>query len=174
MGDCDQLMPRYLRFVKGIMDAKRYVAQRFSRNPATRSAGHGDPSASDQKVLSTIAELQSKQPEDYRTLWTQLSTVLKEGLMSDFDNQDVLLRVSSFASAHSDEELTTLADYVERMTDGQEQIFYATGESREHLLKSPHLEAFKTNGYDVLLLTDPVDEIWVDRSPSSTANRRSR
>ena len=81
--------------------------------------------------------------------------------MSDFDNQDMLLRISSFASTHSDEELTTLAEYVERMKDGQEQIFYATGESREQLLKSPHLEAFKAKGYEVLLLTDPVDEIWV-------------
>jgi molecular chaperone HtpG len=94
-------------------------------------------------------------------LWTQFGTVLKEGLLSDFDNQDVLLRVSSFASTHSDEELITLAGYVERMKDGQEQIFYATGESREQLLNSPHLEAFKGKGYEVLLLTDPVDEIWV-------------
>ena len=85
--------------------------------------------------------------------------------MSDFDNQDLLLRISSFASTHSDEELTTLAGYVVRMKDGQEQIFYATGQSREQLLKSPHLEAFKAKGYEVLLLTDPVDEIWVGSVP---------
>ena len=161
MGDCDQLMPRYLRFVKGVVDAQdmslnvsREILQQDRQVTAIRRR-------LTKKVLSTIAELQSKRPEDYRILWTQFGTVLKEGLMSDFDNQDVLLRVSSFASTHSDEELTTLADYVERMKDGQEQIFYATGESREHLLKSPHLEAFKANGYEVLLLTDPVDEIWV-------------
>jgi molecular chaperone HtpG len=161
MGDCDQLMPRYLRFVKGVVDAQdmslnvsREILQQDRQVTAIRRR-------LTKKVLSTIAELQSKQPEDYRILWTQFGTVLKEGLMSDFDNQDVLLRVSSFASTHSDKELTTLADYVERMKDGQEQIFYATGESREHLLKSPHLEAFKANGYEVLLLTDPVDEIWV-------------
>ena len=161
MGDCDQLMPRYLRFVKGVVDAQdmslnvsREILQQDRQVTAIRRR-------LTKKVLSTIAELQSKQPEDYRILWTQFGTVLKEGLMSDFDNQDVLLRVSSFASTHSDEELTTLADYVERMKDGQEQIFYATGESREQLLKSPHLEAFKAKGYEVLLLTDPVDEIWV-------------
>ena len=161
MGDCDQLMPRYLRFVKGVVDAQdmslnvsREILQQDRQVTAIRRRLA-------KKVLSTIAELQSKQPEDYRTLWTQFGTVLKEGLMSDFDNQDVLLRVSSFASTHSGEELTTLADYVERMKDGQEQIFYATGESREQLLKSPHLEAFKAKGYEVLLLTDPVDEIWV-------------
>jgi molecular chaperone HtpG len=113
------------------------------------------------KVLSTIRDLQSERPEDYHTLWTQFGRALKEGLMSDSDNQDTLLRISSFASTHSESEPTTLAEYVERMKDGQEQIFYATGESREQLLKSPHLEAFKAKGYEVLLLTDPVDEIWV-------------
>jgi molecular chaperone HtpG len=81
--------------------------------------------------------------------------------MSDLDNQDTLLGISSFASTHSEEEPTTLAEYVERMKDGQEQIFYATGETRQQILKSPHLEAFKAKGYEVLLLTDPVDEIWV-------------
>jgi molecular chaperone HtpG len=87
--------------------------------------------------------------------------VLKEGLLSDFDNQDTLLRISSFASTHSEDEPTTLAEYVERMKDGQKQIYYATGETREQLLKSPHLEVFKAKGYEVLLLTDPVDEVWV-------------
>ena len=81
--------------------------------------------------------------------------------MLDYDNQETLLEVSSFASTHSDEELTTLAGYVERMKDGQEQIFYATGDSRQQILNSPHLEAFKAKGYEVLLLTDTVDEIWV-------------
>jgi molecular chaperone HtpG len=85
--------------------------------------------------------------------------------MSDSDNQDTLLQISSFASTRSEEELTTLASYVERMKDGQEQIFYATGQSREQLLKSPHLEAFKAKGYEVLLLTDPVDEVWVGSIP---------
>jgi molecular chaperone HtpG len=112
------------------------------------------------KVLSSIKGLQAERPQDYRTFWTQFGAVLKEGLMSDTDNQDVLLQISSFASTHSDEP-TTLASYVERMKEGQEQIFYATGQSREQILKSPHLEAFKAKGYEVLLLTDPVDEVWV-------------
>jgi len=113
------------------------------------------------KVLSTIKDLQSERPEDYRTFWTQFGRVLKEGLLSDFDNRDTLLRISSFASTHSDEEPTTLAQYVERIKEGQNQIFYATGETRQQLLKSPHLETFKAKGYEVLLLTDPVDEVWV-------------
>jgi molecular chaperone HtpG len=112
------------------------------------------------KVLSTIKDLQSERPEDYRTFWTQFGRVLKEGLLSDFDNQDTLLRIYSFASTHSDEAPTTLAEYLERMKEGQKQIFYATGETRQHILKSPHLRRSRP-GYEVLLLTDPVDEVWV-------------
>src|SRR6202453_2998313 len=161
MGDCEQLMPRYLRFIKGVVDAQdmslnvsREILQQDRQINAIRRR-------LTKKVLSAIKDLQSERPEDYRTFWSQFGKVLKEGLMLDFDNQETLLTVSSFASTHSDDELTTLAEYIERMKDGQEQIYYATGESRQQLLNSPHLEAFKAKGYEVLLLTDPVDEIWV-------------
>jgi molecular chaperone HtpG len=161
MGDCDQLMPRYLRFVKGVVDAQdlslnvsREMLQQDRQINAIRRR-------LTKKVLSTIKELQSERPDDYRTFWGQFGKVLKEGLMRDVDNQETLLQISSFASTHSDDELTTLADYVERMKDGQQQIFYATGESRQQILNSPHLEAFKAKGYEVLLLTDAVDEIWL-------------
>jgi molecular chaperone HtpG len=161
MGDCDELMPRYLRFIKGVVDAQdlslnvsREILQQDRQITAIRRR-------LTKKVLSTIKDLQSQRPEDYRTFWGQFGMVLKEGLMRDFDNQETLLQISSFASTHSDDELTTLADYVERMKDGQEQIFYATGESRQQILNSPHLEAFKAKGYEVLLLTDAVDEIWL-------------
>src|SRR5246500_3096362 len=161
MGDCDELMPAYLRFIKGVVDAQdlslnvsREILQQDRQIKAIRRR-------LTKKGLSTLKELEFERPEDYRTFWTQFGRVLKEGLMSDFDNQDTLLRVSSFASTHSDEEATTLAEYVERMKDGQTEIFYATGETRQQILKSPHLEAFKAKGYEVLVLTDPVDEVWV-------------
>ncbi|MDV3135224.1 molecular chaperone HtpG [Mycobacterium sp. 29Ha] len=161
MADCDELLPRHLRFVKGVVDAEdmslnvsREMLQQDRQVSAIRRR-------LTKKVLSTIKTMQSERPQDYATLWTQFGAVLKEGLMSDFDNQETLLNISSFASTQSDEALTTLAQYVERMKDGQEQIFYATGQSREQLVKSPHLEAFKAKGYEVLLLTDPVDEVWV-------------
>ena len=161
MSDCDQLMPHYLRFVKGVVDAQdmslnvsREILQQDRQIKAIRRR-------LTKKVLSTIKEMQSERLENYRMFWTQFGRVLKEGLLSDFENQDTLLRISSFASTRSEEEPTTLAEYVERMKDGQKQIFYATGESRELLLKSPHLEAFNAKGYEVLLLTDPVDEVWV-------------
>ncbi|SOJ56037.1 Chaperone protein HtpG [Mycobacterium simulans] len=161
MGDCDQLMPEYLRFVKGVVDAQdlslnvsREILQQDRQIKAIRRR-------LTKKVLTTIKDLQSARPEDYRTFWTQFGKVVKEGLMSDFDNQETLLQISSFASTHSEEEATTLAAYLERMKEGQTQIFYATGETRQQILKSPHLEAFKAKGYEVLLLTDPIDEIWV-------------
>ncbi|TAM72150.1 molecular chaperone HtpG [Mycobacterium sp.] len=161
MGDCDQLMPEYLRFVKGVVDAQdmslnvsREILQQDRQINAIRRR-------LTKKVLSTIKDLQSERPDDYRTFWTQFGRVVKEGLLSDFDNQDTLLQISSFASTHSEEEPTTLAQYVERMKEGQTQIFYATGDTRQQILKSPHLEAFKAKGYEVLLLTDPVDEVWV-------------
>jgi molecular chaperone HtpG len=161
MDDCQDLVPGYLRFIKGVVDAQdlslnvsRELLQQDRQVAAIRRRVT-------KKVLSTIDGLRSERPADYHTLWTHFGGVLKEGLMSDFDNQDMLLRISSFASTHDDENLVTLAEYVERMKDGQEQIFYATGQSREQLLSSPHLEAFKAKGYEVLLLTDPVDEVWV-------------
>ncbi len=161
MGDCDQLMPRYLRFVKGVVDAQdlslnvsREILQQDRQINAIRRR-------LTKKVLSTIKELQSERPEDYRTFWGEFGKVLKEGLMRDFDNQETLLEVSSFASTHSEDQLTTLAQYVERMKEGQRQIYYATGESPQQILNTPHLEAFKAKGYEVLLLSDTVDEIWL-------------
>ena len=165
MDDCDQLMPMYLRFVKGVVDAEdmslnvsREILQQDRQINAIRRR-------LTKKVLSAIKDIQTERPDDYRTFWTQFGRVVKEGLMSDFDNRDTLLEISSFVSTHSDTEPTTLAEYVGRMKEGQEQIFYATGDSRQQVESSPHLEAFKAKGYEVLLLTDPVDEVWVGLVP---------
>jgi molecular chaperone HtpG len=161
MSDCEQLMPRYLRFVKGVVDAQdlslnvsREILQQDRQINAIRRR-------LTKKVLSTIKDLQSERPDDYRTFWSEFGKVLKEGLMRDFDNQETLLEISSFASTHSEEQLTTLAEYVGRMKEDQRQIFYATGESPQQILNTPHLEAFKAKGYEVLLLADTVDEIWL-------------
>lgn len=165
MGDCDELVPEYLRFVKGVVDAQdmslnvsREILQQDRQIKVIRRS-------LTKKVLSALKDLQANRPDDYTTFWTQFGRVFKEGLISDGDNRDALLRLSSFASTASEEQSTTLADYVARMKDGQEQIFYATGESRQLLERSPHLEAFKAKGYEVLLLTDPVDEVWVESVP---------
>jgi molecular chaperone HtpG len=161
MGDCDQLMPRYLRFIKGVVDAQD-LALNVSREMLQQDRQiNAIRRRLTKKVLSTIKDLQSERPEDYRSFWGEFGKVLKEGLMRDFDNQEALLEISSFASTHSEDQLTTLAEYVGRMKEGQRQIFYATGESPQQILSTPHLEAFKAKGYEVLLLSDTVDEIWL-------------
>ncbi|BBZ27126.1 chaperone protein HtpG [Mycolicibacterium madagascariense] len=163
MGDCDDLVPEYLRFIKGVVDAQdmslnvsREILQQDRQIKVIRRS-------LTKKVLSAIKDLQANRPDDYATFWSQFGRVFKEGLISDGDNRDAVLRASSFASTFS--ESTTLADYVGRMKEGQEQIYYATGESKALLERSPHLEAFKAKGYEVLLLTDPVDEVWVGSVP---------
>ncbi len=169
MDDCEELMPEYLRFVKGVVDAQdlslnvsREILQQDRQIRAIRRR-------LTKKVLTTIKDLMSSEDTEaqdkYRTVWSQFGRVLKEGLLSDFDNRDTLLEISSFPSTHSEDEQTTLAQYVERMKDGQEQIYYLTGESRQQLEASPHMEAFRARGLEVLLLTDPVDEMWVTSVP---------
>lgn len=162
MDDCEALLPPYLRFVKGVVDAQdlslnvsREILQqdRHIRMMQRRLT---------KKVLSTIKEIKTKDADRYATFWREFGTALKEGLVTDSENRDAILAVSSFATTHSDDEPTTLAQYVERMKDGQEDIYYITGESRESIENSPHMEAFRDKGVEVLLLTDAVDEVWVD------------
>ena len=114
------------------------------------------------KVLSTIKTMQSEHPERYATLWSELGRALKEGLLEDPDNREKILEICSFPSTHDASEPTTLRAYRERMPEGQQQIYYLTGESRTAVEHSPHMEALRAKGYEVLLLTDPIDEVWVD------------
>jgi molecular chaperone HtpG len=164
MDDSRELMPDYLRFVKGVVDAadlslniSREILQQDRHIQLIRRRLA-------KKVLSTIKDLQTKDPEKYATLWREFGRAIKEGLLGDPDDQKAILDVSSFAST-AGPETTTLAAYVERMPEGQEEIYYMTGETRAQVENSPHMEAFKAKGYEVLLLTDPVDEIWVDAVP---------
>ena len=162
MDNCEELMPEYLRFVKGVVDAQdlslnvsREILQQDRQIQAIRKRLV-------RKVLSTVKDLQQAEDKtSYETFWREFGRVLKEGLLSDFDNRETLLQVSSFASTHSDEKPTSLADYVARMAEGQDKIFYMTGESRRQIEASPHMEAFKAKDLEVLVLTDPVDEMWV-------------
>ncbi len=165
MDDCEALMPPYLRFVKGVVDAQDLslnVSREILQQDRQIQLMHRRLA---KKVLSTIKDMLSGSPERYATLWREFGRVIKEGLLGDFENRDAILGVSSFASTHDAESPTTLAQYVERMKDGQEHIFYLTGESRQALENSPHMEAFRAKGIEVLLLTDPVDEVWVDAVP---------
>ncbi len=162
MDECDALVPEYLRFVKGVVDAhdlslniSREILQQDRHIQLMRRRLV-------RKVLSTVTSMMADDAQRYRTFWQEFGRALKEGLYSDPDNRAAILDVASFASTRDPEELTTLRGYVERMKDGQEEIYYATGESRTTIENSPHMEAFRAKGYEVLLLTDSVDEVWVD------------
>ncbi|CAM5507660.1 Chaperone protein HtpG OS=Streptomyces albaduncus OX=68172 GN=htpG PE=3 SV=1 [Streptomyces griseoloalbus] len=162
MDDCEALLPAYLRFVKGVVDAQdlslnvsREILQqdRHIRMMQRRLT---------KKVLSSVKSMLADAPEKYATFWREFGAVVKEGLVTDPDNRDALLAVASFASTREDDGTVTLAQYVERMPEDQDDIYYVTGESREAIVNSPHMEAFRERGIEVLLLTDPVDEVWVD------------
>ncbi|NDZ80784.1 molecular chaperone HtpG [Streptomyces sp. SID10853] len=165
MDDCEALMPPYLRFVKGVVDAQDLslnVSREILQQDRQIQLMHRRLA---KKVLSTVKDMMSGEPDRYATFWREFGRVLKEGLLSDFENRDAILGVSSFATTHSDEEPATLRQYVDRMKEGQEHIFYLTGESRQAIESSPHMEAFRAKGIEVLLLTDPVDEVWVEAVP---------
>ncbi|MFE2051010.1 molecular chaperone HtpG [Streptomyces sp. NPDC059459] len=162
MDDCEELLPPYLRFVKGVVDAQdlslnvsREILQqdRHIRMIQRRLT---------KKVLATVKDLRSSAPDRYATFWREFGAVLKEGLVTDSENRDAILAASSFATTHDADEPTTLQGYVERMKDGQSDIYFMTGESRQAIEDSPHMEAFRAKGVEVLLLTDAVDEVWVD------------
>jgi molecular chaperone HtpG len=106
--------------------------------------------------------MQSDDAEKYATFWGEMGRAVKEGLLEDPDNRADILGICSFASTHDPDAPTTLAAYKERMPQGQEHIYYMTGESRAAIENSPHMEAPRAKGHEVLLLTDPIDEIWVD------------
>ncbi|MEV6770937.1 molecular chaperone HtpG [Nocardia sp. NPDC051030] len=166
MDNCEELMPEYLRFVKGVVDAQdlslnvsREILQQDRQIRAIRKRLV-------RKVLSTVKDLQkAEDQEKYQTFWREFGRVVKEGLLSDPDNRETILQVSSFASTHAADEQTTLAGYVERMQEGQQAIYYMTGESRQQIENSPHMEALAAKGLEVLVLTDPVDEMWVGSVP---------
>jgi molecular chaperone HtpG len=171
MDDCAELIPSFLRFVKGVVDAhdlslnvSRELLQRDRQIQVIRKRLV-------RKVLGTIKEMMTDRPEQYRAFWEQFGRALKEGLLqaeagtspdSRGETHEAILACSSFASTHDSSALTSLSEYVARMAEGQESIYVLVGESRAAIENSPHLEAFKAKGLEVLLLTDPVDEIWVD------------
>ncbi len=165
MDDCEALVPEYLRFVKGVVDANdlslnisREILQQDRQIQLIRKRLV-------KKVLSTIKSMLENEPDKYATLWAELGRAIKEGLLSDYDNQQAILEICSFPTTNDPVKPTSLQDYVSRMPEGQDAIYYASGESRAALENSPHMEAFRAKGYEVLLLIDPVDEVWVDSVP---------
>lgn len=165
MDDCEELMPEYLRFVKGVVDAQdlslnvsREILQQDRQIQMMRKRLV-------RKVLSTVKDLQANDRERYETFWQQFGAAVKEGLLNDADNREQILDIASFESTHDSEKSTTLREYIERMKDDQDSIYYITGKSRTKIENSPHMEAFRDKGLEVLLLTDTVDDVWADSVP---------
>lgn len=162
MDDCEALMPEYLRFIKGVVDA-----QDLSLN-VSREALQQDRQIQMmrrhlvKKVLSMVKDMMTDNLDSYKTFWKEFGRVVKEGLLNDFENRDTILDIASFESTYHAEQLTTLRQYLERMKEGQQHVYYMTGESQSIIENSPHMEAFRAKGFEVLLLTDPVDEMWIE------------
>jgi molecular chaperone HtpG len=162
MDDAEQLMPQYLRFVRGVIDSAD-LPLNVSREILQHSKEiDGIKAGSVKKVLGLLEDLAENEPEKYATFWQEFGRVLKEGPAEDFGNKDKIAGLLRFASTHADtaEETVSLKDYIARMKDGQEAIYYVTADSFAAAQHSPHLEIFRKKGIEVLLLSDRVDE-WL-------------
>jgi molecular chaperone HtpG len=162
MDDAEQLLPTYLRFVRGVVDAadlplnvSREILQESKDVEAIRAG-------STKKVLGLLEDLATDEKEKYATFWKEFGRVLKEGAGEDHANRDRIAGLLRFASTHADTDAETvsLADYVGRMKEGQDKVYYVTAETFNAAKNSPHLEVFRKKGIEVLLLSDRVDE-WV-------------
>ncbi|MDP1652496.1 MAG: molecular chaperone HtpG [Rhodocyclaceae bacterium] len=162
MDDAEQLMPLYLRFVRGVVDSadlplnvSREILQESKDIEAIRKGCTG-------KVLGLLADMAENDKEKYAKFWGEFGKVLKEGVGEDFANKEKIAGLLRFASTQADtrDEVVSLADYIGRMKPEQEKIYYVTAETFNAAKNSPHLEVFRKKGIEVLLLTDRVDE-WV-------------
>ncbi|MBI5862679.1 MAG: molecular chaperone HtpG [Rhodocyclales bacterium] len=162
MDDAEQLLPVYLRFVRGIVDSadlplnvSREILQESKDIEAIRKGCTA-------KVLGLLADMAANEQENYAKFWGEFGRVLKEGIGEDFANKEKIAGLLRFASTHADtpEQTVSLADYIARMKPEQEKVYYVTAETFNAAKNSPHLEVFRKKGIEVLLLSDRVDE-WV-------------
>ncbi|MFV8834770.1 molecular chaperone HtpG [Aquisalimonas sp.] len=160
MDDAEHLMPRYLRFVRGIIDSddlplnvSRELLQHNRQIEKIKSA-------SVKRVLDRLESMADKEPENYASFWSTFGRVLKEGPAEDFGNRERIAKLLRFSSTHTDSETenVSLDDYIARMKDSQASIYFVTADSFSAAKNSPHLEIFRKKGIEVLLLGDPVDE----------------
>ena len=159
MENCEEVLPPYLRFVKGVIDSAdlplNVSRELLQQNP------HLDTIRKNvvRNILSGLDGLKNTEYEKYVSFYRGLGPVLKEGLARDYENKEKVADLLLFEHATGEPgTFTTLADYAEKMPEGQDQIYYLAGENAEQLRHSPYLESFRAKGYDVLLLTDSIDE----------------
>ena len=162
MDDAEQFMPNYLRFVKGLIDSNdlplNVSREILQDNKITQSLRN----ACTKRVLQMLEKLAKDDKKQYQQFWGEFGLVLKEGTGEDFANRDAIAKLLRFASTHTDSDAQTvsLEDYISRMQDGQEKIYYITADSYGAANYSPHLELFRKKGIEVLLLSDRIDE-WM-------------
>jgi molecular chaperone HtpG len=161
MDDSEQFLPHYLRFVRGILDSNDLplnVSREILQSNKAVDAMRG---AITKRVLTMLEEL-AQDPDKYQKFWQQFGQVIKEGPAEDFANREQIARLLRFASTHSDsaEQIVTLDQYIERMRDGQDKIYYMAADTFNAAKNSPHLEVFRKKGIEVLLLSDRIDE-WL-------------
>ena len=162
MDQADQFLPLYLRFIKGVVDSNdlslNVSREILQSGPVIDSM----KSALTKRALDMLDKLAKDKPEDYKGFWKQFGQVLKEGPAEDFANKEKIAGLLRFASTHdaSGEQSVSLADYLGRVKEGQDKIYFLTGESYSQVRNSPHLEVFRKKGVEVLLLTDRIDE-WL-------------
>ena len=158
--DCQELVPSYLRFLKGIVDSEdlplNLSRETLQANPMLAKIRQGLV----KRVLGELSKKATDAPADYAAFWETFGAVLKEGLYEDFEQRETLLNLARFRST-SEDGLTGLEAYVGRMKPGQKHIYTITGDSFEAAARSPQLEGFRAKGVEVLLMTDPVDEFWM-------------
>ncbi|HXE39044.1 MAG TPA: molecular chaperone HtpG, partial [Azonexus sp.] len=162
MDDAEQLMPLYMRFVRGVVDSSD-LPLNVSREILQQSKDiDGIRSGCTRKVLGMLEDLAENDKEKYATFWGAFGAVLKEGVGEDFANKEKIAGLIRFASTHNDtpDQTVSLADYIGRMKEGQEKIYFVTADTFNAAKNSPHLEIFRKKGIEVLLLSDRVDE-WV-------------
>ncbi len=165
MDDAENLLPNYLRFVKGVIDAQDLPLNVSREILQTNKDIEKIKGRIVKRVIDELARLGKDDAEQYQQFWNEFGQVIKEGVVEDFANKDKLLPILRFASTSNDndEQNVALKDYVERMNDDQDTIYYITAQSYAAAKGSPHLEVFKKKGIEVLLLSDPVDE-WLANS----------
>ncbi len=160
--DAEQLMPRYLRFIRGIIDANS-LPLNVSREILQQSKQISNiKSGAVKKVLGMLEDLAKTEPEKYETFWSQFGAVIKEGPIEDHANKERVAKLLRFASTHADtdKQEVSLETYVGRMKEGQDKIYYVTADTFSAAKNSPHLEIFRKKGIEVLLLSDRIDE-WL-------------
>ena len=164
MDDAEQFLPMYLRFIKGVLDSNdislNVSREILQKDPAVDSM----KSALIKRVLDMLAKLKKKDKEAYQSFWNEFGQVLKEGPAEDYANREKIAKLLLFASTHTDTSLQdqSLDEYVGRMQEGQDKIYYLTGESYNTVKNNPHLEVFRKKGIEVLLLSDRVDEWFIN------------